>query len=141
MEMTLVLVMALSAGTPPVVSPASICVDATGNDAKMVTWLRGDYRVIGSRGGRPYVGEITMSGAEDAESLDLTGTVDGSPRKGSVRHVRCGLDHVRQLAVTLATGEALYCVPHYDYDNANRASCSSGLGSQGGDLELWAQRF
>ena len=142
MDTSLVLVMALLgsplAAPPP---PSSPCTAATGDVAKAVTWLRGDYGVLGSRSGQPYTGQLTLSGTEDADSLDVTGTVDGSPRQGTARHVHCGPDRVRQLEIALASGQLLYCVPHNDYDNFNRVSCSRSLSYPNGDHELWVQRY
>jgi hypothetical protein len=137
MDASLVLVMALFGSAPPTVS---ICTFATGDEAKTVTWLRGDYGVLGSRNGQPYTGQLTLSGTEDSDSLDVTGTVDGSPRQGTAKYVRCGPDRVRQLEIAWEPGQVLYCVPHHDYDNLNRASCSRRLSDPSGDQELWFQR-
>ena len=107
----------------------------------MVSWLRGDYGVLGSRRGQPYIGQLTLSGTEDSGSLDVIGMVDGSPRQGTARYVHCGPDRVRQLEIVLEPGRVLYCVPHHDYDNLNRASCSHTLSDPDGDKELWFQRL
>lgn len=141
MDTSLILAMALLGSPPSVPShPDSICSVTTGNEAKVITWLRGDYAVLGSRNGQPYTGQLTLSGAEDAESLEVTGTVDGSPRQGMARYVRCGPDQVMQLEVVLGPEQGLYCIPHNDYDNLNRASCSRSLSDPSGDQELWVQR-
>ncbi len=143
MDTYLVLVMALlgsqPAAPPPPTSP--ICTAAAGDVAKAVTWLRGDYGVLGSRSGQPYTGQLTLSGTEDADSLDVAGTVNGSLRQGAARHVHCGPDRVKQLEVALASGQVLYCVLHNDYDNFNRMSCSRSLSDPNGDHELWVQRY
>lgn len=47
MNASLVLVIALLGSTA---ATASICTDAAGDEAKTVTWLRGDYGVLGSMG-------------------------------------------------------------------------------------------
>ena len=137
MDASLILVMALLGSTPPT---TSICTVAAGDEAKTVTWLRGDYGVLGSRKGQPYTGQLTLSGAEDSDSLEVTGTVNGSPRQGTARYVRCGPDRVRQLEIAWEPGQVLYCVPHHDYDNLNRASCPRRLSDPNGDQELWFQR-
>ncbi len=142
MDTFLVLVMALLGSAPPAPPPPTspICTAATGDVARTVTWLRGDYGVLGTRSGQPYTGQLTLSGTENSDSLDVTGTVDGSPRQGTARHVRCGPDRVRQLEIALVSGQVLYCVPHNDYDNFNRVSCSRSLSDPNGDHELWIQR-
>ena len=143
MDTSLVLAMSLFASAPipppPPTTPA--CTVATGDEAKMVTWLRGEYGVLGSRGGKPYTGRLTLSGTEASASLEVNGTVDGSPRQGTARFVRCGPDRVQQLEIAWAPGRVLYCVPHHDYDNLNRASCSQKLSDPDGDQELWYQRL
>ena len=143
MDTSLVLVMALFGSAlpapPPPTSP--FCTVVTGDDAKTVTWLRGDYGVLGTRGGQPYTGQLTLSSTENSDSLDVTGTVDGSPRQGTARYVHCGPDRVRQLEIALAPEQVLYCVPHNDYDNFNRVSCSHSLSDPNGDHELWVQRY
>ena len=142
MDTSWVLVMALFGSASPAPPPTTpICTVAPGDEAKTVTWLRGDYGVLGSRSGQPYTGQLTLYGTEDSDSLDVTGTVDGSPRQGTARYVHCGPDRVRQLEIALASGQLLYCVPHHDYDNLNRVSCSRRLSDPNGDQELWFQRL
>lgn len=141
MDISLAVLMALSSGTLPSASPsAAICAAATGDDARIVAWLRGDYGVLGSRSGQPYTGQLTLSGDEDSEVLGVSGIVHGLPRKGAARYVRCGPDQVRQLQISFEPGQMLYCVPHHDYDNLNRASCTRSLSDPDGDQELWFQR-
>jgi len=141
MDTSFVLVVALFGSTASAPPPtASICSVTTGGAAKAVSWLRGDYGVLGLRNGQPYTGQLTLSGTEDSDSLEVTGTVDGLPRQGTAKYVRCGPDQVRQLEVSLGAGHVLYCVPHHDYDNLNRASCSRRLSDPNGDQELWFQR-
>ena len=143
MDTSLVFIVALLSSTPPPPPPPStpICTVTTGDEAKMVAWLRGDYGVLGSRDGQLYTGRVALSGTEDSESLDASGTVDGLPRRGTARYVRCGPDRVRQLEIAWGPGQVLYCVPHHDYDNLNRASCSHKLSDPNGDQELWFQRL
>ena len=142
MDTSLVLVAALlgsaQVAPPPV---TSICDVATGKEAKAVVYFRGDYGVLGTHTSRPYTGRITLSGSEDSEALEVAGTVNGKPRQGIARYVRCGPDRVRQLEITFGPGHKLYCVPHLDYDNLNRASCTRRLSDPNGDQELWYQRL
>ena len=141
MNTFLILVAALFGNLPPPPPPtAPPCTPATGDDAKTVSWLRGDYRVLGSRSDQPYIGQVTLSGTEGSGSVNVSGTVDGSPRQGTARYVRCGPDRVKQLEITLAPGSVLYCVWHVDYDNSNRVSCSHSLSDPNGDHELWVER-
>lgn len=107
----------------------------------MVTWLRGNYGVVGSRGRESYTGKLTLSGSENSESLDISGIVDGTSRQGTARYVRCGPDRVRQLEIISGAEHMFYCVPHVNYDNLNRASCSRRLSDPNGDHELWFQRL
>jgi len=142
MATSLVLVAVLLGGTPPPSPPAaSICTTTTGIGAKTVAYLRGDYGVVGLRAGQPYTGRLTLSGTESSETLDVSGAVAGLPRQGSARYVNCGPDRVRQLEVKFGTEQVLYCVPHHDYDNISRASCTHSLSDPDGDQELWFQRF
>ena len=141
MDTFLVLVMALVGNVLPQIPTGPICTVEAGDEAKAVAWLRGDYGLLGSRSGKPYTGQVSLSGTEDSESLSLTGSFGGTPRQGTARYVRCGPDRVRQLEVTLASGPVLYCVPHNDYDNFNRVSCSHSLSDPNGDHELWVQRL
>lgn len=143
MAKSLVLAVALLATAPPPPPPAAspLCIPANGDEAKTVGWLRGAYGVLGSRSGPPYTGQLTLSGTEASESLDVAGTVDGSPRQGVARYVHCGPDRVRQLKIALVSGQVFFCVPHIDYDNFNRLSCSRSLSDPNGDHELWIQRY
>lgn len=125
----------LSGTAPPV------CAPAIGDDARSISQVRGAYRVLGLRGEQPYSGELTLSGAEGSESVEVLGTVDGSPRQGTARYVLCGPDRVNQLELALAPGQALYCVRHNDYDNFNRLSCTKTLSDPNGDHELWIERY
>jgi hypothetical protein len=143
MDTSLIFVVALLGGEAPPPPPptASICTSAIGDEARTVAYFRGDYGVLGVRAGHPYTGRLTLSGAESSEALEVSGLVDGKPRQGTAKYVRCGPDRVRQLEITLGPEHKLYCVPHLDYDNLSRASCTRSLSDPNGDQELWFQRF
>src|SRR5688500_14384581 len=118
MNTLLIVVVALFGNSLPPSPPiAPLCTRASGDEARAISRFRGAYRVLGSRSEQPYVGQVTLSGADDSVALNVTGTVDGLPRHGTARHVRCGPDRVKQLEITLRTGATLYCVLHNDYDN------------------------
>lgn len=134
----LLLAMILGKALPP--PPTPVCIAATGESAEAVELLRGEYRVMASINGRLVAGEATLSGADGSTSLVLAGDIDGSPRRGTARYVQCGPDRTTQLEIALASGQTLYCVPHSDYDNLNRASCSPSLSDPGGDHELWVEK-
>ena len=143
MAASLLLAALVSGAAPPPPPPASgpICSPVVGDEAKAVAYLRGTYGVVALHGGRPQAGTLVLGGSEDSELLAVSGQVAGSPREGSARYVRCGPDRVRQLQVTLGSARLLYCVPHTDYDNLSRVSCSRQLSDPNGDQELWFQRF
>ena len=126
---------------PPPPLPRAFCDAATGDDARSVTHLRARYGVIGTNGSGVYSGELTLSGSEDAEFLDVSGEVAGERRDGTARIIRCGADRIRQLEVTWKSGAVLFCVPHGTFDNARKASCSRDLGGRGEHQELWFERL
>src|SRR6185436_11199624 len=134
MDTSLLLLVAVLGSAPPPPPPPSnsVCTVTTGSEARTAAWLRGNYGVLGSRNGQPYTGKLTLSGTEDSESLYVSGTVDGSTRQGTARYVRCGPDRVRQLEIMVGSKHLLYCVPHVDYDNLNRASCTRRLSDPNG---------
>jgi hypothetical protein len=145
MAASLLLVAVLSGSTPAPPPPPpptlQICSPVVGDEAKTVAYLRGTYGVLALHAGQPLEGTLVLAGSEDSEFLTVSGEVAGSARQGSARYVRCGPDRVRQLQVTLGSGQLLYCVPHADYDNLNRVSCSRHLSDPNGDQELWFERF
>lgn len=130
----------VTAHPAPPSSPSPVCIHASAAPAMTIAGLRGDYRVVGSNNDRPYSGQLVLSGAEDSDSLRIAGEVDGSIRQGTALYVYCGPDRVRQLKIELTSGQVLYCVPHNDYDNFNRLSCSASLSDPNGDHELWVQQ-
>lgn len=130
--------------TPPPAAVASLCRSVTDNDAHTVQSLRGQYRVIGTRANQPFTGTLVVDGREGAGQVTISGLRNGKPTQGSARYVVCGADDVRQLEVTLKANGAthtLFCVPHNDFDNFNRLSCSSRLSDPNGDLELWQEKY
>jgi hypothetical protein len=121
-----------------------LCTPITGIDAKTVAYLVGEYRVLGyhHNTGLPYTGLLSLSGDEDAEVLTVSGETAGGKFQGSARYMRCGPDDVRQLEVTIDTdANVMYCVPHRDYSNLSRVTCSRWLSESDGDIEVWYQYF
>jgi len=68
----------------------------------------------------------------------VAGESAGRNFQGSVRYMNCGPDKVRQLEVTI-DANVMYCVPHRDYSNLSRVTCSRGLTGSDGDMEIWYQ--
>jgi len=130
---------------PPPPSPAaSFCTPVTGDMANLVEILRGKYRVLGMRASTTFTGELDVDGAEGTGQVTISGRRDGKAVRGTARYVHCGPDRVRRLEVVLqAKGatQGLFCVPHSDYDNFTRMSCSSSLSDPNGDMELWQQKI
>lgn len=118
------------------------CAPSTGNEAKTVEQLQGDYRIVGlSPNDRaPYSGTMKIV-ASTATEVRLDARIGTKTRNATARYVRCG-EGVKQLLVTVESPgvpRQLYCVMHNDYDNLHRATCSGQASDGDGDkgLEAW----
>jgi hypothetical protein len=119
-----------------------MCTPSTGVDAKIVTYLVGEYRVLSynQRTGHTYTGFLSLSGEENAEVLIVSGESAEDKYQGTARYVKCGPDNVRQLKVIIGTdANVMYCVSNRDYSNLSRVTCSRGLSESNGDMEVWYQ--
>ena len=89
MAISVVVVLGLLAGSPPP-PPLAIGPACAPLKDSNVASLRGQYRVIGVRGGTPYTGTLALSGSDGASEVTLSGHVDGSAISGTARKVLCG---------------------------------------------------